>query len=63
MAPDILDPLNKIGIKRIQAIIGMLLYYARQLDPTMLLAIGTIAAVQLKGTEATAKAAEHLLDY
>eukprot|EP00957_Ditylum_brightwellii_P051663 3917637-Ditylum_brightwellii.AAC.1 len=30
MAPDTLDPLNKIGIKRIQAIIGMLLYYARQ---------------------------------
>eukprot|EP00957_Ditylum_brightwellii_P054336 4116842-Ditylum_brightwellii.AAC.1 len=63
MAPDMSDPFNKIGIKKIQAIIGTLLYYARQLDPTMLIAIGTIAAAQSKGTEATAKAVEHLLDY
>eukprot|EP00957_Ditylum_brightwellii_P152752 11627445-Ditylum_brightwellii.AAC.1 len=63
MAPDMSDPLNKIGIKRIQAIIGMLLYYARQVDPTMLVAIGTIAAMQSKDTEATAKAVEHILDY
>eukprot|EP00957_Ditylum_brightwellii_P088350 6729943-Ditylum_brightwellii.AAC.1 len=48
---------------RIQAIIGTLLYYTRQVDPTMLVAIDTIAATQSKGTEATAKAVEHLLDY
>eukprot|EP00957_Ditylum_brightwellii_P041191 3118277-Ditylum_brightwellii.AAC.1 len=29
----------------------------------MLVAIGTIAAAQSKGTEATAKAVEHFLDY
>eukprot|EP00957_Ditylum_brightwellii_P164622 12533974-Ditylum_brightwellii.AAC.1 len=29
----------------------------------MLVAIGTITAAQSKGTEATAKAVEHLLDY
>eukprot|EP00957_Ditylum_brightwellii_P165268 12583282-Ditylum_brightwellii.AAC.1 len=29
----------------------------------MLVAIGTIAVVQSKGTEAMAKAVEHLLDY
>eukprot|EP00957_Ditylum_brightwellii_P140292 10689963-Ditylum_brightwellii.AAC.1 len=63
MAPDTSDPLNKLGIKRIQAIIGTLLYYARQVDPTMLVAIGTIAEAQSKGTEATAKVVEHLLDY
>eukprot|EP00957_Ditylum_brightwellii_P043716 3315208-Ditylum_brightwellii.AAC.1 len=30
IAPDTSDPLNKLGIKRIQAIFGTLLYYARQ---------------------------------
>eukprot|EP00957_Ditylum_brightwellii_P051020 3868777-Ditylum_brightwellii.AAC.1 len=63
MTPDTSDPLDKLGIKRIQAIIAMLLYYARQVDPTMLVAIGTIAAAQSKDTEATAKRVEHLLDY
>eukprot|EP00957_Ditylum_brightwellii_P019364 1460821-Ditylum_brightwellii.AAC.1 len=63
MAPDTSDPLNKIEIKRIQAIIGTLLYYVRQVHPTMLVAIGTIAAAQSKGTEAKVKAVEHLLDY
>eukprot|EP00957_Ditylum_brightwellii_P153381 11673961-Ditylum_brightwellii.AAC.1 len=63
MAPDMSDPLNKLGIKRIQAITGMLLYYARQVDPTMLVVIGTIAAAQSKGTEAMAKVVEHLLNY
>eukprot|EP00957_Ditylum_brightwellii_P001591 124435-Ditylum_brightwellii.AAC.1 len=61
MTPDMSDPLDKLGIKRIQAIIGTLLYYARQVDPTMLVAIGTIAVAQSKGTEATAKAVLHLL--
>eukprot|EP00957_Ditylum_brightwellii_P085242 6482828-Ditylum_brightwellii.AAC.1 len=28
--PDTSDPLDKLGIKRVQAIIGTLLYYARQ---------------------------------
>eukprot|EP00957_Ditylum_brightwellii_P176998 13483385-Ditylum_brightwellii.AAC.1 len=41
----------------------VLLYYARQVDPTMLVTIGTIAAAQSKGTEATVKAVEYLLDY
>eukprot|EP00957_Ditylum_brightwellii_P190485 14499587-Ditylum_brightwellii.AAC.1 len=63
MTPDMSDPLDKLGIKRIQAIIEMLLYYARQVEPSMLVAIGTIAAAQSKVTEATAKVVEHLLDY
>eukprot|EP00957_Ditylum_brightwellii_P160108 12187643-Ditylum_brightwellii.AAC.1 len=63
MAPDTSDPLDKLGIKRIQVIIGTLLYYAIQVDSTMLVAIGTIAAAQSKGTEAMVKAVEHLLDY
>eukprot|EP00957_Ditylum_brightwellii_P054721 4146225-Ditylum_brightwellii.AAC.1 len=63
MVPDMSNPLDRLGIKRIQAIIGTLFYYARQVDPIMLVVIGTIPAVQSKGTEATAKAVEHLLDY
>eukprot|EP00957_Ditylum_brightwellii_P168831 12850804-Ditylum_brightwellii.AAC.1 len=63
MAPDTSNPLEKLGIKRIQVILGTLLYYARQVDPTMLVAIITIAAAQSKGTEATSKAVEYLLDY
>eukprot|EP00957_Ditylum_brightwellii_P200850 15310071-Ditylum_brightwellii.AAC.1 len=56
MTPDMSDPLDKLGFKRIQVIIGTLLCYARQVDPTILVAIGTIAAAQSKGTKATAKA-------
>eukprot|EP00957_Ditylum_brightwellii_P103266 7870799-Ditylum_brightwellii.AAC.1 len=63
MTPDTSNPLDKLGIKRIQTIIGMILYCARQVDPTMMVAIGTIAAAQSKGTEAMVKVLEHLLDY
>eukprot|EP00957_Ditylum_brightwellii_P075183 5713009-Ditylum_brightwellii.AAC.1 len=55
MTPYTSDPLGKLSIKRIQAIIGTLLYYTRQVDPTMLVAIGTIAAAHSKGTEAMEK--------
>jgi hypothetical protein len=43
-------PLNKDEIKRIQAIISTLLYYARAVDPTLLAALSTIAARQTNGT-------------
>ena len=55
-----LDPAGK---KRIQQIIGTLLYYARAVDSTMFVALGALAAAQSQGTEATAKALAHLLDY
>jgi hypothetical protein len=54
---------TKKGITCVQQITGTLLYYARSVDPTMLPAIGTIAAQQAHGTEATAAAVTHLLDY
>ena len=57
------NPLSKEGITRLQQIIGTLLYYARAVDPTMLVALGTIAAAQTKGTEATMEAAVQLLNY
>ncbi len=57
------DTLPPEGINRIQKITGTLLYYARAVDPTMLVALGTIAAQQSKATEATATAIVQLLDY
>jgi hypothetical protein len=56
-------PLDKAGILRLQEIIGVFLYYARAIDSTMLVALGTLAAAQTQATAATAKAAAQLLDY
>ena len=46
---------------QLQQIIGELLYYAQILDNTMLVALGTLASVQSKGTEATMQTATLLL--
>jgi hypothetical protein len=40
-----------------------MLHYARAVDSTMLVAIGTIASAQSKGTEATARPVTQLLKY
>jgi hypothetical protein len=48
---------------RIQKIVGTLLYYARAVDCTLQVALGTIAAQQARATQATATAVTHLLDY
>jgi hypothetical protein len=50
-------------IKRLREIIGVFYYYGRAVDSTMLVALGTLAATQDKGTEATMEAAVHLLNY
>ena len=42
---------------------GTLLYYARAVDATMLVALGTIAAQQASATQATSRYVTHLLDY
>ena len=43
-APDTTDTLELSEVKRIQRIMGNLLYYTRSVDATMLVALGTIAA-------------------
>jgi hypothetical protein len=48
---------------RIQEIIGTLLFYASAIDCTMVVALGTIASNQSKGTHATAQALTQLLNY
>ena len=49
--------------KRVQEVLGTLLYYARAIDSTMLAAIGTLATQQSSPTVATMKAITHLLNY
>ncbi len=56
-------PLPKEGIKRLQQIIGTLLYYARAVDSTLLVALSDLSSAQANGTEATKLAATQLLDY
>ena len=50
-------------IKRIQQIIGTILYYARAVDITTLVALSSIAAEQTKATESTETKIVQLLDY
>jgi hypothetical protein len=49
--------------KRVQEVLGTLLYYARAVDCTMIPAIGTIATQQAQATTATMKAITQLLNY
>ena len=58
---DASDPLNDTEIKHVQAVTGTLLYYARAVDNTMLLALNSIASA--KTTQKTARAVIHLLNY
>ena len=53
--PD-LPVLPKQVITKIQQVVGSLLYYARAIDPTLLVALGSIACEQNKPTEKTAEA-------
>ena len=64
MAPiDNTPPLDPKTTKRIQGIVGSLLYYARAIDNTILTAINEISAVQSRPTEKTLQAVTKLLDY
>jgi hypothetical protein len=61
--PTDLPILPKDDIRHIQAIVGVLLFYARAIDNTMLLALNDIGSEQTKGTEATMTACTRLLNY
>jgi hypothetical protein len=60
---DILRKLNDKEIKQVQKIVGSILYYARAVDMTVLMALSTIASEQTKGTERTLEKAYQVLDY
>jgi hypothetical protein len=60
---DTSTPLTNAEKLKLQQVIDCLLYYARALDPTMLVALSTLASAQAQGTAATADAMHQLLDY
>ena len=49
------SPLSKEETKYVQAVAGMLLYYARAVDPTILTALSAIATKQTKPMQETKK--------
>eukprot|EP00804_Cyclotella_cryptica_P019121 CCRYP_019438-RA/>CCRYP_019438-RA protein AED:0.46 eAED:0.46 QI:0/-1/0/1/-1/1/1/0/111 len=55
--------LEAAGIKRIQGIVGSLLYYPRAVDNKLLVALSTISLQQTAATQNTAAAVHQLLDY
>ena len=56
-------PLDEAGKKYIQQVVGSFLYYARAVDPTILMALSDIATQQNKPTENTKKRVDQFLDY
>jgi hypothetical protein len=56
-------PLSTEGVKRIQGIIGALLYYACAVDNKLLATLSTLSSQQATSTEATNVAMNQLLDY
>ena len=63
LPPDESSPVSKEKIKRIQGIVGSLLFYTRSIDSTFLVRLNTIAMQQTSATDNTLKRTEDLLDY
>ncbi len=55
--------LNEDGVKRVQGIVGSLLYYARAVDNKLLATLSVISSQQAKATKNTAHTVNQLLDY
>lgn len=55
--------ISKDRKKRIQSIVGTFLFYARAVDPTMAVALSTLASEQSNATEKVDKAINQFLDY
>ena len=63
IAQDTSPPLSEDQKKQVQRVVGSILYYARAVDLTVLMALSTIASEQSKGTEQTWQRCKQLLDY
>jgi hypothetical protein len=55
--------LDDAGKKRIQQIAGSFLYYARAVDPTIVMALSDLSSQQSAPTEKTMKQVNQFLDY
>ena len=60
---DNIKPINDKQIKLLQQICRTFLYYTRAIDYTMLHALNDLATKTRKGTQQTAKALTHFLNY
>ena len=60
---DTSEPLDAAGVKRVQGIVGALLYYARAVDNKMLVGLSAIGARQASATVNTMEAVNQMLDY
>ena len=60
---DTSPPLNEKGIKRIQGIVGALLYVGGAVNNKLLVALSAIGSQQASATEYTSAEIEQLLDY
>jgi hypothetical protein len=56
-------PLDQTGIKKVQRIVGSILYYAQAVDMTVLMSLSSISAEQMKATRRTEAKCALLLDY
>ena len=56
-------PLDAKGVRRVQGIVGSLLYIARAVNNKLLVGLSAIGAQQANTTEATSEAIDQLLDY
>ena len=63
MPQDTTPKVNAERIKRIQQVVGGVLYYARAVGCTVLAALSSIASEQSEATEGTEKKVKQLLDY
>ena len=61
--PDESPKLEEGDRRRIQQVVGTILYYARAVDMTVLAALSSIASQQSKATEGTMAQLKHMLDY
>ena len=60
---DTSPPLDEVSIKRIQAIVGAVLFYGKAIDNKLLVTLNSIDTHQAAGTEATNEAVNQMLDY
>jgi hypothetical protein len=61
--PDEIAASSTTDITRAQGIVGTLLYYARSVNPTLIIPLSTIASPLSTATSTTMDAVKHLLDY
>ena len=60
---DTSPPLDETGIKRIQEIVGAVIFYGRAFDNKLLVTLNSIGTHQAAATEATNEAINQMLDF